>query len=127
MRYKFESTGGVPLVPRPFKLDFWCYRTTVEERIGHKLQNSEHKVRVWKGIADYHQNAVLWDLPLLLAGYGVCKKAADPFPADTARAERRMRMRCGTSAQWHQPEVESMKTSEQVSRCLVTPSWFRER
>lgn len=124
--YKLDLLRDMPLVPRGFKSDLWCYRTEDKARVGAKLYELRHRVPTWKGIADYHQAVILWRLSRLPAGYRTLKKAENSFWADTVRMERRVRARCGILAQWHQPEAEETNTYEQVNRWLVVPRWFKE-
>lgn len=126
VQYRIELQNDMPLVPRIFKFDLWCYRAFAEERIRQKLQKLGHRVQTWEGTADCHQEATLWDDPRSPAGYRVDMKAEDPFWAGTVRVKRRMRARCVIFAQRYQPEVEIVETSKQVSRWLVIPSLFRE-
>lgn len=124
--YKMDLLQDMPLVPRSFNFDLWCYRTEEEARIGAKLYELWHRVSGWQGVADYHQAAILWRLPRLPAEYRTLKKAEDFFWAETVRMERRLRARCGILAQWHQPEAEGINTYEQVNRWLVLPHWFKD-
>lgn len=122
LAYKIELLQGVPLVPSSFRFDLWCYRTPEEARVGRKLHQLSYRVPSWQGIADYHQDAILWELPRLPVDYETLKKAEDSFWADTVRVERRTRARYGVLVQWHQPEAEGVISAEHVNRWPVVPT-----
>lgn len=124
--YKMELLWGMEKVPPSFNFDLWVYRTPEEAAIGQKLASLWSRVPAWRGVADYHQDALLWSLPRLPAGYQYLKKGTDSFWLDTVRVERRARARYGVLAQWHQPEVEHVEVLYQDERWVTVPRWFEE-
>lgn len=75
--YKVKLLQDMPRVPSSFRFELWCYRTFQKELIGQMLMHISRKVIAWRGVADFHQDAVFWRLSRLSADFQNLKKAED--------------------------------------------------
>lgn len=98
-------------VPVSFGFDLWMYRNPEKATVSLKIFNLCQRVPSWQGIADYHQDAILWRLRRLPPNYQVIQKNADSFWLNTVRLELRVRARHGIFAQWYQTEVKAIMGS----------------
>lgn len=112
--YQMELFEVMMFVPSSFGSDFCSYETREEAVVGQELAGLCLRVPSWRGIADYHEDATLWQLLRFLPHHMTTKMRADSFRFSTVRLERRVRARHETMAQWYQLEVEGTKESQQT-------------
>lgn len=98
--HKVNLVQDMPRVPSISCSDLWCYKPFQLETIGRRLMHLwQKKVPAWKGVADYHQNAVFQCLSRLFSACQILKKAEGSFWPDFVRLELRMWARCVIRAQ----------------------------
>lgn len=116
----------MPRLPLAFNFDLWLFRNLEEVAVGKRLEGLRSRATGWRGIADFHRDAILWRHSRLPNNYKRLKKAEDFFWSDKVRVERREKARTGEVVQWHRSEAESVKMVGLTPRWVPVPRWFAE-
>lgn len=75
--YQMELFEDMMFVPSSFGSDLCLYETREQAAVGQELAGLYLRMPSWRGIADYHENATLWQLLRLLPHHKTTRKRAD--------------------------------------------------
>lgn len=111
-------------VPEAAGFDTWVYRSYGESLYCSGL--SALDVSGWRGIVDVHQDALLYDRPLLRADFRTHRKSFNTEFVSLIKWERLARSRTGFLVPYQMIEIDRVLHAARHERYLGVPEWFAE-